>query len=465
MSGWSTPSPRHPPRSALTLTGKPTDEAVERRLRAASERLGGLETTLEYLGEAAFVEAVTSSELVVLPYRFMHNSGTALAALSLGRPVLVPDNDLNRAMSSEVGAGWVHLFAGELTAGALLDAMHAVRTAPPEAPPDLGAREWHDAGRRHARAYRLAMGHRRDRSTHPRRRRRRPLGHGRCENSSSPSRPSAALAPSASALSAVREQVDAENDAPGSPMHCSILVVDNDAAGSGGRIAAEYAVLTVIQPRPGYRRGPQPGDRGVRRRSRGALHRRRRGPGTGWLHAMIGMYRSTGPAAVAGRVVTRFPDDVEPWVAASGAFIRPTRVHGQTMGEAATNNLLVDLDGVRRLGLAFDERFGLTGGSDSMFTLQLTRRGGSIRWAEDAVVIEQEDPKRFTRSWVLMRTFRFGNTSARVRIALTPRASAGPSRDGALSGAVGRASSAGARDGASAPSRVRCRIAHAACGP
>ncbi len=143
-------------------------------------------------------------------------------------------------------------------------------------------------------------------------------------------------------------------------------------------------------------------------------------PEPGWLRAMIGMYRSTGPAAVAGRVVTRFPDDVEPWVAASGAFIRPTRVHGQTMGEAATNNLLVDLDGVRRLGLSFDERFGLTGGSDSMFTLQLTRRGGSIRWAEDAVVIEQEDPKRFTRSWVLMRTFRFGNTSARVRIALAP---------------------------------------------
>ena len=224
----------------------------------------------------------------------------------------------------------------------------------------------------------------------------------------------------ATALSAVREQVDAENDAPGSPMHCSILVVDNDPAGSGGRIAAEHAVRYVIEPRPGIA--------AVRNRAIAECEDARavlfidddEVPEPGWLRAMIGMYRSTGPAAVAGRVVTRFPDDVEPWVAASGAFIRPTRVHGQTMGEAATNNLLVDLDGVRRLGLAFDERFGLTGGSDSMFTLQLARRGGSIRWAEDAVVIEQEDPKRFTRSWVLMRTFRFGNTSARVRIALAP---------------------------------------------
>ena len=182
------------PTLTLRIAGKPTDEAVERRLRAASERLGGLETTLEYLGEADFVEVVTSSELVVLPYRFMHNSGTALAALSLGRPVLVPDNDLNRALSSEVGAGWVHLFAGELTAGALLDAMHAVRTAPPEAPPDLGAREWHDAGPRHARAYRLAMGHRHDRSTESTTA--APSREADTRDSSSPSRPSGDRKPS-----------------------------------------------------------------------------------------------------------------------------------------------------------------------------------------------------------------------------------------------------------------------------
>ena len=96
---------------------------------------------------------------------------------------------------------------------------------------------------------------------------------------------------------------------------------------------------------------------------------------------MIAMYTTTWPTAVAGRVVTRLPDVVEPWISQSGAFERPTRTHGQLMTEAATNNLLLDLDGIRRLGLSFDERFGLTGGSDSMFTLQLTRRGGTIRWA------------------------------------------------------------------------------------
>jgi hypothetical protein len=143
-------------------------------------------------------------------------------------------------------------------------------------------------------------------------------------------------------------------------------------------------------------------------------------PEPGWLRTMVDRYTTTRATAVAGRVLTRLPDEAEPWISEGRAFDRPTRVDGQYMDEAATNNLLIDVGAVRRLGVTFDERFGLTGGSDSMFTRQLTRRGGTIRWAEHAVVVEQDDPQRFTRAWMLRRIFRFGNTSARVRIALAP---------------------------------------------
>ncbi|MCD2440995.1 glycosyltransferase [Agromyces sp. SYSU K20354] len=409
------------PTLTLRISGKPANDVIERRLRAATERLGGLDTTLRYVSEREFADVVTSSELVVLPYRFMHNSGAALAALSLGRPVLVPDNDLNRALSSEVGPGWVHVFAGELTARALLEAIQALRAEPPRAAPDLSGREWHDAGVRHAHAYALAIARRHGRST-PASATTTIRGRASELTVAIPTfrRPDAL----AHALSTVREQVDAENALPDPPMHCSILVVDNDPAGSGERIAGEHGVRYVVEPRPGIA--------AVRNR---ALDECANGlmlfidddetPEPGWLHAMIEMHTTTRPTAVAGRVVTRFPHDVEPWVTQSGAFRRPTRTHGQLMSEAATNNLLLDLDEVRRLGLTFDERFGLTGGSDSLFTLQLTQRGGTIRWAQDAVVIEQEDPGRFTRSWVLTRTFRFGNTSARVRIALARSAARG----------------------------------------
>jgi beta-1,4-mannosyltransferase len=110
----------------------------------------------DFLSDDELVAAVTSAELVVLPYRFMHNSGTVLAALSLDRPVLVPDTPVNADLAAEVGPGWIHSFAGELTAGALESALSAVRA--PRAPsPNLGAREWDNAGQAHLDVYRAAL--------------------------------------------------------------------------------------------------------------------------------------------------------------------------------------------------------------------------------------------------------------------------------------------------------------------
>lgn len=110
----------------------------------------------DYLSDDELVAAVTAAELVVLPYRFMHNSGTVLAALSLDRPVLVPDTPVNTDLAAEVGPGWIHTFTGDLTAGAIEAALAAARK-PRAATPDLSAREWDDAGQAHLAIYRLAQ--------------------------------------------------------------------------------------------------------------------------------------------------------------------------------------------------------------------------------------------------------------------------------------------------------------------
>jgi glycosyltransferase involved in cell wall biosynthesis len=220
------------------------------------------------------------------------------------------------------------------------------------------------------------------------------------------------------ALAATVPQIEEMNADPEARFRGSVLVVDNDANATGRGVAESFGVRYVVESTPGIA--------AVRNRSLAECAAADavvfidddEVPEPGWLAALVAMYDRTGAAAVAGRVLTRFPDDTEPWVRASGAFIRPVREDGQSMREAATNNLLLDLSQIRSLGLSFDERFGLTGGSDSMFTRELTRRGGTIRWAQAAVVIEQEEAARFTRSWVLMRTFRFGNTAGRVELAL-----------------------------------------------
>lgn len=146
----------------LTVSGKPTSEELAAELRALAADAPRISLAFGFLDDDAFVQAMTGAELVVLPYRFMHNSGSVLAALSLERPVLVPDNEANRALAAEVGDGWLHCYAEELDTAALLRAIDAVQAEPPVGAPDLSRRGWEDTGSRHLDAYRLALGIRRE---------------------------------------------------------------------------------------------------------------------------------------------------------------------------------------------------------------------------------------------------------------------------------------------------------------
>lgn len=144
---------------SMTIGGKASTQELADDLRSRVEGLAGVTLQLEFLSDAELVELVTASELVVLAYRFMHNSGSVLAALSLDRPVLVPRNEPNEALAAEVGAEWVQMYDGEVDGRALLEALRAVRRIAQERP-DLSRREWADAGTSHAAAYRAALRHR-----------------------------------------------------------------------------------------------------------------------------------------------------------------------------------------------------------------------------------------------------------------------------------------------------------------
>ena len=145
------------PQLTLRVGGKPSTAA----LAATIEGLAGgdprIELNLRQLSDSELVDVVTSSELMVLPYRFMHNSAGALTVLSLGRPVLMPDNEVNRSLRQEVGPGWVYLYQGDLTGETLTEALQAVRSDVRSAEPDLSGRGWDETGRLHLDAYRKAL--------------------------------------------------------------------------------------------------------------------------------------------------------------------------------------------------------------------------------------------------------------------------------------------------------------------
>ena len=154
-------------------------------------------------------------------------------------------------------------------------------------------------------------------------------------------------------------------------------------------------------------------------------------PSPGWLKALVSTWRAQGCAAVTGPTPPTFEVAPSAWVTASGAFDSWEAADGAQVRSADTGNLLLDLDVVENLGLRFDPRYGLTGGEDSLFTRQLTRAGGVIRFAAGAVVTKRVPAARARRTWVLERSLRSGSSWARVRID-----TAAP--DGGASGSLAR---------------------------
>lgn len=144
---------------SLHIVGRPTEAmrvALTRRRDQWSRTDASLDLTLEHVSDARMVHEITSAQAVVLPYREMHNSGVALVALSLDRPIIVPAGCVNEALSDEVGAGWVSQYEGDLTSETLSSSLRgAVPSA--GARPNLIMRDWRTVGRAYAEVYRLAQ--------------------------------------------------------------------------------------------------------------------------------------------------------------------------------------------------------------------------------------------------------------------------------------------------------------------
>ncbi len=200
-----------------------------------------------------------------------------------------------------------------------------------------------------------------------------------------------------------------------------VLVVDNDADASARDVVRPWeseAVRCVVEPTPGIAAARNRAIAEARGSDLLVFIDDDERPHDRWLEHLLATRRRTGAHAVAGAVVSDLPGELDAWVAAGDFFRRRRLPTGTPVDVAATNNLLLDLSFVRSRGLRFDERFGLSGGSDTLFTRRLVAEGGLLVWCDEAVVTDQVPAERLTRQWVLRRAFRSGNSSSRVDIVL-----------------------------------------------
>ncbi|MCU1447382.1 glycosyl transferase [Cryobacterium sp.] len=145
---------------SLRVVGQPASVDIGAEVLLAATSDDRVNVSLGHASDADLAAEIGRAELVVLPYREMHNSGAALLALSLARPILVPSNAVTEALSVEVGPGWVHTYSTVLTAEVLLAALTRVRALRPldaDARPDLTARAWPAIAAAHREAYTQAL--------------------------------------------------------------------------------------------------------------------------------------------------------------------------------------------------------------------------------------------------------------------------------------------------------------------
>lgn len=200
-----------------------------------------------------------------------------------------------------------------------------------------------------------------------------------------------------------------------------VVVVDNDAAGSG-RTAVDDAQAA---------RAPFPIRYELQTHKNIALTRNRtialaqsdwlafidddeRAP-AGWLEQLATTATRFQAEGVLGPVEPVLPANAPAWLR-RGRFYHWSRMNTGTLvprNQLRFGNVLLNAHLLQTLQPVFNPAYGLTGGEDGDLLLRLVRRGARIVWCDEAIVNEPVDSARLSLRWLLLRSLRGGQNFAR----------------------------------------------------
>lgn len=98
----------------LMIAGRPKSAPLSESLAKEAAPDNRVRLALQFIEREQVTRLFSAADLVVLPYRHILNSGAALLALSLNRPVLVPDLGSMGDLRDDFGGEWVRTYSGEI---------------------------------------------------------------------------------------------------------------------------------------------------------------------------------------------------------------------------------------------------------------------------------------------------------------------------------------------------------------
>lgn len=131
------------PNARLVIAGR--IRSPELRVRLEQEAAADPRIILRsgYVPSDEVATLCSAADVVILPYRDVMNSGSALLALSYNRPIVVPEVGAMGELREEVGSLWVRTFRDKLDTDIVVDSLawardQAARSEPPK------LQEWDD---------------------------------------------------------------------------------------------------------------------------------------------------------------------------------------------------------------------------------------------------------------------------------------------------------------------------------
>lgn len=99
----------------LIVRGQPEDPQTADTIKALCSKDPRIDLQFGFLSPEQLSTEIARLNAVILPFRQVTNSGSALLSLSLGTKVVVPDTPYFQELQAEFGASWVYCYSGSLT--------------------------------------------------------------------------------------------------------------------------------------------------------------------------------------------------------------------------------------------------------------------------------------------------------------------------------------------------------------
>ena len=210
-----------------------------------------------------------------------------------------------------------------------------------------------------------------------------------------------------------------------------MIVVDNDPDGSAETVVdefrasaagAEIEVRYALEPTPGIAAARNAAVALARDRAAIAFIDDDEVPDANWLAALVAARERYDADVVAGPAYPVFAPGTPDWVRRSRFFDPPTRVSGQSIRQAGTNNMLIRLAALDGMPEPFDPEFGLAGAEDTLLCLRLHAQGRRLVWDQEAATYEDVPVERANARYLVRRALRTDNSGALCELLVAPGA-------------------------------------------